>query len=118
MGKARRWVLNVVASVLVLAVLVAGAARVEAAAPQVSPPPSFVDPAAAFYGCGLGAAFGALTVAFPGMASWARAGALPGMGAVFMRSGLGCYYGVLSGVAYSGVRWTTAKIKSGWQSLF
>lgn len=114
MKQARRWVL---AAVLVGA-LAAFPVRGEAAAPQVATTPPLLDPATAFYGCGLGAAVGALTVAFPPMASWARAGALPGMGAVLMRSGLGCYYGVLTGVAYSGVVWAKAKVKDGWQALF
>ncbi|MBI1207659.1 MAG: hypothetical protein GC191_10280 [Azospirillum sp.] len=71
----------------------------------VKPTDQWVDPSTAFFACFTGGSLAALTVSFYPMPGWALyAGALPAMGAVILRGGLGCYAALVAAGAYSATK--------------
>jgi len=97
-----------------------GANRAGAETAKAAPSPPFIDQALPFYGCGIGAAIGAGSVAFPrSMTQWTfYQGVYPSMAVVLWRSTLGCFYGVLGGGAVSATQSTFRMIGDAWHRLF
>ena len=93
-------------------------AMAETAKPATSPP--FIDQAVPFYGCGIGVAIGAASVAFPrSMTQWTfYQGVYPSMATVLWRSTLGCFYGVLGGTVVSATKSTFRLIGDAWHRVF
>ena len=81
-------------------------ALAETAKPVPAQP--FIDKAVPFYGCGIGVAIGAASVAFPrSMTQWTfYQGVYPSMATVLWRSTLGCFYGVVGGTVVSATQST------------
>lgn len=71
-------------------------------------PPPFIDHGLPFYGCGIGVAIGAASVAFPrSMTQWTfYQGVYPSMATVLWRSTLGCFYGVVGGTVIAATKST------------
>lgn len=64
---------------------------------------AFLDRGTIMAGCGVGIAWGAVSLATYPIWKWAKdAGAILSMGVMAWRSVLGCYYGILGGVVVSG----------------
>lgn len=64
---------------------------------------TFIDRGTVMAGCGVGVAWGAVSLATYPLWKWAKdAGAILSMGVMAWRSVLGCYYGILGGVVISG----------------
>ncbi|MEI8394281.1 MAG: hypothetical protein WCF85_06060 [Rhodospirillaceae bacterium] len=107
---------------LVIAVIVPGIgiSPVLAETPKAAPTPPFIDQALPFYGCGIGTAIGAASVAFPrSMTQWTfYQGVYPSMATVLWRSTLGCFYGVLGGTAVSATKSTLRLIGDAWRRVF
>lgn len=84
------------------------------------PAQPFIDQALPFYGCGIGVAIGAASVAFPrSMTQWTfYQGVYPSMATVLWRSTLGCFYGVLGGTVVSATRSTFRMIGDAWHRVF
>ncbi|CAK0765016.1 membrane hypothetical protein [Azospirillaceae bacterium] len=79
----------------------------------------FIDPQYPALGCMLGMSVGTVSIAFPPMVRWAYVnGGYAAVGAMVMRSGLGCYYGVLGGAVVSGAQSTYRALQNGWSRLF
>jgi hypothetical protein len=97
-----------------------GAGTAAADPAKAAPSPPFIDQALPFYGCGIGAAIGAASVAFPrSMTQWTfYMGVYPSMATVLWRSSLGCFYGVLGGTAVSATQSTFRIIGNAWHRVF
>ncbi len=80
----------------------------------------FIDQSVPFYGCGIGVAIGAASVAFPrSMTQWTfYQGVYPSMATVLWRSTLGCFYGVVGGTMVSATRSTFRVIGDAWHRVF
>jgi len=120
MAFARAFLLCLVVAVSSLGVSGLGATRGLAETVKAAPTPPFIDQALPFYGCGIGAAIGAASVAFPrSMTQWTfYQGVYPSMATVLWRSTLGCFYGVLGGTAVSATQSTFRMIGEAWHRVF
>lgn len=120
MAFARALLLCLLVAVSSLGVSGLGATRGLADTVKVAPTPPFIDQSLPFYGCGLAAAVGAGSVAFPrSMTQWTfYQGVYPSMATVLWRSTLGCFYGVLGGTAVSAARSTVRLIGDAWHRAF
>ena len=97
-----------------------GAAPALAETAKTAPTKPFIDQALPFYGCGIGTAIGAASVAFPrSMTQWTfYQGVYPSMAVVLWRSTLGCFYGVVGGAGLSAVQSTARLIGDAWHRVF
>lgn len=108
---------------LILAVLVAlpgTAARAQGpavAAAEVNPHADpFIDRGTVMAACGVGVAWGAVSLATYPLWKWTKdAGALLSMGVMVWRGVLGCYYGVIAGVTLSAGSSTIRMIGDWWK---
>ncbi len=93
-------------------------AYAETAKPVPAQP--FIDQSVPFYGCGIGVAIGAASVAFPrSMTQWTfYQGVYPSMATVLWRSTLGCFYGVIGGTVVSATSSTFRIIGNAWHRVF
>ncbi len=67
------------------------------------PKPPFIDQNVVFLSCGSGASLGALLTGLPPVIGWIPYSGWPTqLGSLTLRMGLGCYYGLVAGVATSG----------------
>ncbi|MEI6556931.1 MAG: hypothetical protein WCO00_00880 [Rhodospirillaceae bacterium] len=84
------------------------------------PAQPFINQALPFYGCGIGVAIGAASVAFPrSMTQWTfYQGVYPSMATVLWRSTLGCFYGVVGGAVVSATQSTFRLIGDAWHRVF
>ena len=85
-----------------------------------APPQPFIDHGLPFYGCGIGVAIGAASVAFPrSMTQWTfYQGVYPSMATVLWRSTLGCFYGVVGGTVVSATKSTFRLVGDAWHREF
>ena len=117
---ARTYVLYLMLAASSLGMAGIGATRAMAETAKVTPTLPFIDQAVPFYGCGIGTAIGAASVAFPrSMTQWTfYQGVYPSMAVVLWRSSLGCFYGVIGGVAVSATQSTLRIIGDAWHRIF
>jgi hypothetical protein len=76
----------------------------EPSPPPLPPPnPPFIDQNVVFLFCASGASLGALLTGLPPVIGWIPYSGWPTqLGSLALRMGLGCYYGLVTGVATSG----------------
>ena len=105
-------------AIVMAAGTISGVALAETAMPAPAQP--FIDKAVPFYGCGIGVAIGAASVAFPrSMTQWTfYQGVYPSMATVLWRSTLGCFYGVVGGTVLSATQSTFRKVGDAWHRVF
>ncbi len=87
----------------------------EPPAPVIPPPnPPFIDQNVVFLFCASGASLGALLTGLPPVIGWIPYSGWPTqLGSLALRMGLGCYYGLVAGVATSGT-YSLARIIGKW----
>jgi hypothetical protein len=91
------------------------------AAPPAKPAkePPFIDQNIAFYGCFSGVSLGALLSALPPVAGWITyIGAAMGFPSMMLRMGMGCWFGLMGGVAASATASTVRKVGEAWNRWF
>ncbi|MEI6556932.1 MAG: hypothetical protein WCO00_00885 [Rhodospirillaceae bacterium] len=105
----------------------APAMAAESDAPQARPPdssklpkrPPFIDQNVVFLTCASGASLGALITGLPPVIGWIPYSGWPTqVSSLVLRMALGCYYGLMAGVAASGTYSLTRMAGEAWDSLF
>ena len=81
--------------------------------------PPFIDQNVVFLSCASGASLGALITGLPPVMGWIPYSGWPTqVSSLALRMGLGCYYGLMAGVAASGTYSLTRMVGEAWNSLF
>ena len=105
----------------------APAMAAESDAPEGHPPdssklpkrPPFIDQNVVFLTCASGASLGALVTGLPPVMGWIPYSGWPTqVTSLALRMALGCYYGLMAGVAASGTYSLTRMAGETWDSLF
>jgi hypothetical protein len=78
-----------------------------------------IDQNVVFLSCASGASLGAVITGLPPVIGWIPYAGWPTqLGALTLRMGLGCYYGLMIGVAASGTYSVARAVDETWHSLF
>ena len=81
--------------------------------------PPFIDNNVVFLSCASGASVGAFITGLPPVMGWIPYAGWPTqVTSLALRMGLGCYYGLMAGVAASGTYSLTRMAGEAWDSLF